>query len=156
VVRLSVRVVVSDGNKTAEYAADPRVKTAYKQVMMDITELPEDRIAVQMIRDGVENITVTYILSLPYVEGENGTLVPVVTLESVNAKLAAVNYIDFNQMVDQKVDLATGSGTYDQKVVAFEKEGSGEDGATGVSGTSMPSAAAACMMAAVLSILTTG
>mmetsp|Transcript_15666 Transcript_15666/g.29545 ORF Transcript_15666/g.29545 Transcript_15666/m.29545 type:complete len:331 (-) Transcript_15666:332-1324(-) len=147
VVRLSVRAVVSEVESYLEYATDSRVNSAYKEVMMDITGLSRDWIALQMIREGDGNITVTYILSLPYVEGEDGTLTPVVTLGSVNAKLASVTAASFNVMLSQKIDQATGSGTYDQKVISFEQVSSGEEGS--VSGASRPSATA-CMMVAIM------
>ncbi|CAE7540259.1 xpot [Symbiodinium pilosum] len=125
VVRLSARAVVADVNTYVDYTTDSRVIAAYKEVMAEISSLDEQWIALQMVPDAGGNITVSYIVTLPYVEQSSGELEPIVPLKTVQDKLDGVTAQSFNQMLTQKINENTG-GTYSQKVIAFEQDTAGE------------------------------
>eukprot|EP00437_Effrenium_voratum_P011622 CAMPEP_0181457678 /NCGR_PEP_ID=MMETSP1110-20121109/31909_1 /TAXON_ID=174948 /ORGANISM="Symbiodinium sp., Strain CCMP421" /LENGTH=268 /DNA_ID=CAMNT_0023582125 /DNA_START=298 /DNA_END=1105 /DNA_ORIENTATION=- len=122
VERLSVRAVVTDVTMYVDYIRDSRIINAYKHVMEDISGLSEHWIALQMFPGAAGNITVDYILTVPFVEGAGGELVPIVPVEQVQGKLDAVTPETFNTMLKEKVDEATGAGTHSQKVVSFEQD----------------------------------
>lgn len=122
VERLSVRAVVTDVTMYVDYIRDSRIINAYKHVMEDISGLSEHWIALQMFPGAAGNITVDYILTVPFVEGAGGELVPIVPVEQVQGKLDAVTPGTFNTMLKEKVDEATGAGTHSQKVVSFEQD----------------------------------
>jgi len=122
VERLSVRAVVTDVTTYVDYIRDSRIITAYKDVMEDVSGLSEHWIALQMFPGAAGNITVDYILTVPFVEGAGGELVPIVPVEQVQAKLDAVTAESFNTMLNEKVDEATGAGTHSQKVISFEQD----------------------------------
>ncbi|CAE7401164.1 xpot [Symbiodinium sp. CCMP2456] len=122
VERLSVRAVVTDVTTYVDYIRDSRIITAYKDVMEDVSGLSEHWIALQMFPGAAGNITVDYILTVPFVEGAGGELVPIVPVEQVQGKLDAVTAESFNTMLKEKVDQAFGAGTHSQKVVSFEQD----------------------------------
>ena len=107
--RLSVRAVVTDVTMYVDYIRDSRIINAYKHVMEDISGLSEHWIvgalvevsndvswthrpcmspakALQMFPGAAGNITVDYILTVPFVEGAGGELVPIVPVEQAGPK----------------------------------------------------------------------
>ncbi|CAE7483930.1 PSD [Symbiodinium microadriaticum] len=152
VERLSVRAVVTDVTMYVDYIRDSRIINAYKHVMEDISGLSEHWIALQMFPGAAGNITVDYILTVPFVEGAGGELVPIVPVEQVQGKLDAVTPGTFNTMLKEKVDEATGAGTHSQKVVSFEQDTS-DSGNGSVSSALRLGAPLKCSLASIIFLM---
>eukprot|EP00437_Effrenium_voratum_P019718 CAMPEP_0181455210 /NCGR_PEP_ID=MMETSP1110-20121109/30641_1 /TAXON_ID=174948 /ORGANISM="Symbiodinium sp., Strain CCMP421" /LENGTH=212 /DNA_ID=CAMNT_0023579589 /DNA_START=502 /DNA_END=1141 /DNA_ORIENTATION=+ len=119
VIKMVLDVTVTGNSQ--DYLVDSRVEQAYKDVMVDITELDPSMIDVDLAADQGDNITVTYAITMPYEDNGDG-LVPTVPLDSVEAKLAAVSAASFNEMLDAKITAATGEGTYGQEIIKLEEK----------------------------------
>eukprot|EP00439_Symbiodinium_sp_Y106_P050578 s1980_g6.t1 len=104
----------------ATYVEDDRVYDAWRSVMVDLTELESKQVDVEMTPGVLGNLTVTYVLTIPY-NNEDGTLTPSVNLDTVKAKLMEVNANSFNEMLDAKMDEVAGAGKYVQEVVSMKE-----------------------------------
>lgn len=116
-VRMAVKVEkVEENAKGYEgYMEDPRVKQAYLDLMTEVTGLDAEMIDVEMAPTAQEGeITVTYLLTIPYEDKGNG-LEPVVSIDSLQSKLHQLNMAGLNEMLDQKMD-AAGVTDFSQEV----------------------------------------
>ena len=114
--KVTVTMAVKVEENAEGYMEDSRVQKAYKDLMVEITGLDAEMIDVQMAPDPAEEgeITVTYLLTVPYEDKGNG-LEPVVSITSLQSKLAQLNMAGLNEMLDQKME-AAGVTNFGQEV----------------------------------------
>jgi len=100
----------------ATYVKDARVYAAWRSVMIDLTELESKQVDIEMTPGVLGNLTVTYVLTIPY-NSEDGNL----ALDTVTAKLKEVTAESFNEKLDTKMDEVVGAGIYAQEVVSMKE-----------------------------------
>ena len=98
VMRISMRVEVSDPQDFLEYFDDQAVREAYINVMSEVAAVPEDLVDLERTSAQLGYITMTYVITIPYTEGR-----PSIPLATVQEKLSSIDIPTFNELLDEEM-----------------------------------------------------
>eukprot|EP00913_Durusdinium_trenchii_P019244 g18086.t1 len=113
VMKLTMRVEVRDMEDYREYFEDPLIRQAYINVMSEVSTVPKEQLQVEMSSEELGYIMVTYIMTIPYSDGE-----PSLPMAEIQEKLSSIDMPTFNELLDKEISEVAGEGKYQQKVVS--------------------------------------
>ncbi|CAK9013012.1 Exportin-T (Exportin(tRNA)) (tRNA exportin) [Durusdinium trenchii] len=113
VMKLTMRVEVRDTEDYREYFEDPLIRQAYINVMSEVSTVPKEQLQVEMSSEELGYIMVTYIMTIPYSDGE-----PSLPMAEIQEKLSSIDMPTFNELLDKEISEVAGEGKYQQKVVS--------------------------------------
>lgn len=113
VMRISMRVEVTDPQDYIEYFDDQAVREAYINVMSEVASVPSDLVDLERTSSQLGYLTMTYVITIPYTS--EGT--PSIPLTSVQEKLSSIDIPTFNELLDAEMRQVAG-GSFKQKVVS--------------------------------------
>eukprot|EP00434_Breviolum_minutum_P025922 symbB.v1.2.022917.t1/scaffold2055.1/size90941/3 len=140
--KITVTMAVRVDENAEGYIQDPKVKEAYKELMVEVTGLDAGLIYVEMAPVEGDEISVIYVVTIPYEETENGPE-PIIPVSTVQQKLAQLNMESMNKMLDEKMEAAGVS--YGQEVQKVD-----DDQTTAVNGASSKVASVVMYLAGTL------
>lgn len=140
--KITVTMAVRVDENAEGYIQDPKVKEAYKELMVEVTGLDAGLIYVEMDPVEGDEISVIYVVTIPYEETENGPE-PIIPVSTVQQKLAQLNMESMNKMLDEKMEAAGVS--YGQEVQKVD-----DDQTTAVNGASSKVASVVMYLAGTL------
>lgn len=113
VMRISMRVEVTDPQNYLEYFDDQVVREAYINVMSEVASVPSDLVDLERTSSQLGYLTMTYVITIPYTSEDT----PSIPLTSVQEKLSTIDIPTFNELLDAEMRQVAG-GTFKQKVVS--------------------------------------
>eukprot|EP00434_Breviolum_minutum_P008957 symbB.v1.2.007892.t1/scaffold489.1/size197246/10 len=114
VMKISMRVEVTDPQDYLQYFDDDAVQAAYINVMSTVASIPKNLVELERTSSELGYLTMTYVITIPYT---NDT--PSIPVAPVQEKLSSIDIPTFNEMLDAEMREVPGGSDFQQKVVSL-------------------------------------
>lgn len=98
VMKISMRVEVTDPQDYLQYFDDDAVQAAYINVMSTVASIPKNLVELERTSSELGYLTMTYVITIPYT---NDT--PSIPVAPVQEKLSSIDIPTFNEMLDAEM-----------------------------------------------------
>ena len=97
-MKISMRVEVTDPQDYLQYFDDDAVQAAYINVMSTVASIPKNLVELERTSSELGYLTMTYVITIPYT---NDT--PSIPVAPVQEKLSSIDIPTFNEMLDAEM-----------------------------------------------------